>query len=85
MESSQEALLTHQMADDHTPCGVSRQCDSAERKFVRIERHSLGAHHSVGMVEGAVERVGAIDQRAVAQLPSLVHGNRQTGVGIDVR
>ena len=37
------------------------------------------------MVEGAVERVDAIDQRAVAQLPSLVHGNRQTGVGIDVR
>ena len=37
------------------------------------------------MVEGAVERVGAIDQRAVAQLPRLVHGNRQTGVGIDVR
>ena len=37
------------------------------------------------MVEGAVERVGAIEHRAVTQLPSLVHGNRQTGVGIGVR
>ena len=78
-------LLVHQMTNDDAPCGVSWQRQGTEREFIGIERNALCAERHVGTTESTLQSVGAIDQSAVAQMPSLVHRHGQRSVGISVR